>query len=94
MIEVLLALDNLCKLDKRYHYRIKHHVKNSLFEMYDILLYLSLRGDSYIGISSSASYYEEDYTCVNVGTRTGVVSVRKDRLLEYLVDIIKTEFND
>lgn len=91
MIEVLVILEALLKNHTSYSYQIRNH-KRSYNEIYNIDLFLTPKDRIVI----SSTFYDdiiEVFTNKHPFEEDGV-RVSKDALLEYLLYIIKAEFND
>lgn len=91
MIEVLTMLEALLTKRTSYYYQVRNHYRGHK-ETYDIDLFLTLRDRIVI----SSSLYDdiiEVWTNKHPSEEDGV-RISKDALLEYLLYIIKAEFND
>lgn len=91
MIKVLTILEVLCNSNELYYYAItKHYRMNN--ETYCIELFLSFN-DRIVISSTLYDDLVEVWTTKHPSKEDGV-RVPKDALLEYLLYIIKAEFND
>ena len=87
MIKVLTILEALCK--KNYYYQVRNHFRLNN-EIYNIFLTTNDR----IVISSTPYEHLVEVWTSKHPTQDDGVRIPKDALLEYLLYIIKAEFND
>jgi hypothetical protein len=91
MIKVLTILEVLCNDNDLYYYQVRDHMRLNR-ELYNIDLFLSANDRIVI----SATPYENvvEVWTTKHSTQDDGVRIPKDALLEYLLYIIKAEFND
>lgn len=91
MIKVLTILEVLCNDNDLYYYQVRDHMRLNR-ELYNIDLFLSANDRIVI----SATLYENvvEVWTTKHSTQDDGVRIPKDALLEYLLYIIKAEFND
>ena len=89
MIKVLTILEALCKKNDLYYYQVRNRLNN---EIYNIDLFLT-RNDRIVISSTPYEHLVEVWTSKHPSENDGV-RIPKDALLEYLLYIIKAEFND
>ena len=88
MLKVLTILDALCKKND-YYYQVRNHFRLNN-EIYNIFLTTNDR----IVISSTPYEHLVEVWTSKHPTQDDGVRIPKDALLEYLLYIIKAEFND
>ena len=89
MIKVLTILEALCKKNDLYYYQVRNRLNN---EIYNVDLFLT-RNDRIVISSTPYEHLVEVWTSKQP-TQDDGVRIPKDALLEYLLYIIKAEFND
>ena len=89
MIKVLTILEVLCKKNDLYYYQVRDRLNN---EIYNVDLFLT-RNDRIVISSTPYDNLVEVWTSKHPSENDGV-RIPKDALLEYLLYIIKAEFND
>ena len=87
MIKVLTILEALCKKNDLYYYQVRNRLNN---EIYNVFL---TRNDRIVISSTPYEHLVEVWTSKHPSENDGV-RIPKDALLEYLLYIIKAEFND
>lgn len=91
MIKVLTILEALCKKNDLYYYQVRNHFRLNN-EIYNIDLFLTI--NDRIVISSTPYEHLVEVWTNKHPTQDDGVRIPKDALLEYLLYIIKAEFND
>ena len=91
MIKVLTILEALCKKNDLYYYQARNHFRLNN-EIYNVDLFLT-RNDRIVISSTPYEHLVEVWTSKHPSENDGV-RIPKDALLEYLLYIIKAEFND
>ena len=89
MIKVLTILEALCKKNDLYYYQVRNHFRLNN-EIYNIFL---TTNDRIVISSTPYEHLVEVWTNKHPSENDGV-RIPKDVLLEYLLYIIKAEFND
>ena len=89
MIKVLTILEVLCKKNDLYYYQVRNHFRLNN-EIYNVFLTIN---DRIVISSTPYEHLVEVWTNKHPSENDGV-RIPKDALLEYLLYIIKAEFND
>lgn len=91
MIKVLTILEALCNDNALCYYQVRDHMRLNR-ELYNIDLFLSVN-DRIVISATPYDHLVEVWTSKHPSEDDGV-RIPKDALLEYLLYIIKAEFND